>query len=148
MRLHRETWAGLGLGAIILAAANLWCWSPGIGGGQPHGRPGAEVELYYGWPATYRAEWWRSDDPALVPVLLRRAPFFHPSGVMDLQHRYVGVWPALADAAFALAALAAVCLGMEAQARGWRRGTVVGLVLAAAVMVAVWRVADRISVHL
>jgi hypothetical protein len=44
--------------------------------------------------------------------------------------------------------LAAVGLGMESRARGWRRGTVIVLLLAAAIMFAVWRIADRISVHL
>src|SRR5437764_14062500 len=87
VRLHGWTWAALAFGTLILLAANLWCWRPGIGGGRPARAPGTEVELYYGWPATYRAEWWRSGDPALGGALLERAPFFHPAGVTERQVR-------------------------------------------------------------
>ena len=148
MRLHGWTWAALALGLFALLGANLWCWRPGIGGGGPARPPGTEVELFYGWPATYRAEWWRSDDPALAQSFLERAPFFHPAGALGLQARSARLWPALADTAFAVAVLVVVGVGTEARVRGWRRGMAIGLLLAAILLAGVWAVAEGMSVHL
>jgi len=148
VRQDGSTWVSLTVAGAVLLAANLWCWQPGIGGGFPSRPAGTEVDLYYGWPATYRAEWWRSDDPALGMTLLGRAPFFHPAGTMDRQAGYTGVGAAVVDASFGLAVLVAIWLAADIRARGWRRGTAIGLALAAVVLVATWMVADRVSVHL
>jgi hypothetical protein len=144
MRLHGDTWVALVIGLLVLLAANLWCWRPGIGG-QPGG---SAVELYYGWPATYRAEWWSSEDPNLEPAFLDTAPFFHPSGAMEHRVRSTELLPALADVAFAAAVLI-IGTGTESLARGtWRPRRVIGLVIAAAVLAVVWVAAEGISAHL
>jgi hypothetical protein len=147
VRTDGSTWGSIAIAAAVLLAANLWCWQAGIGGGVPGRPPGTEVELYYGWPATYRAEWWRSEDPALGLNLLGRAPFFHPAGMMERRAGYTGVWAAVVDAAFGSAVLVVIWLGADVRARGWRRATAIGLGLAAAVLVGAWMVADRVSVH-
>jgi hypothetical protein len=107
------------------------------------------MELFYGWPATYDAEWWRSEDPALVSRLLQAAPFYHPAGEMELRARYIGYFPPLADVAFGLAALFAIGAVVESAHRQlWPRRLVLGMLLAALVMVVVLAIAKQISVHL
>ena len=148
MRLHHQTWLAVLAFLAVLLAVNLWCWRPSIGGGGSSRLPGTEMELFYGWPATYQAEWWRSEDTALAERLLQAAPFCHPGSEMELQARYLGVFPALADVAFAVAALFALGVMVEsALRRSWPRWVVVGLVLASFVMGAVLSVADRIGEH-
>jgi hypothetical protein len=129
-------------------AANLWCWRPGIGSGRPNRPPSTEIDLYYGWPATYQAEWWRSDDGTLARRLLETAPFCHPGSEMELQARYRGALPALADITFAVAALFAVGVVVESEVRRcWPRWAIASLVLALGVMGVVLSAADRISEH-
>jgi hypothetical protein len=106
------------------------------------------MELFYGWPATYQAEWWRSDDTAVAERLLQTAPFCHPGNQMELQARYLGVLPALADVAFAAAALFALGMVVESAVRRSRpTWAVLSLVLALLVMGVVLSVADTISEH-
>lgn len=148
MRLHYQTWLAVLALLAVLLAVNLWCWRPGIGGGGSSRPPGTEMELFYGWPTTYRAEWWRSEDPALAERLLQTAPFCRPGGEMELQARYLGIIPVLADVAFAVAALFTLGVGVEsAVRRSWPRWAVVGLVFATFVMGTVLSVADKISEH-
>lgn len=145
MSLHRKTWLAMlaSLGALL--AVNLWCWRPGIGLGI---RNGTEMDLFYGWPATYQAEWWRADDSTLGERLLRTAPFYHPGNEMELRARYRGALPALADVAFAVAALVAVGVVVESEVRrSWPRWAIASLVLALLVMGVVLSVADTISEH-
>jgi hypothetical protein len=107
------------------------------------------MELFYGWPATYQAEWWRSEDTTLAERLLQAAPFRHPKSEMELQARSLGLFPALADVAFMAAALFAVSMVVESAVSGsWPRWAVVGLVLSSIVMGAVLSMADTISEHL
>jgi len=147
MRLHHQTWLALLTVLGILLAVNLWCWRPGIGGSGSSRPPGTELELFYGWPATYQAEWWRSEDTTLARRLLQSAPFCY-SGDMELQARYLRVLPALADVAFAAAALFALGVVVESAVRRfWPRWAVVGSVLAILVMAAVLCVANTISEH-
>ena len=149
MRLHAWTWVVLGLLLAVLLATNCWSWQPGTGGGAGGRPPGAEVELFYGWPATYQAEWWRSEDPTLLPRLLETAPFIDPRREMDLQARYFGLLPALADCAFAIALLVGLGLAVEATARrSWSVGVLAGLAVALIVIVMTLAVANQIGEHL
>jgi hypothetical protein len=132
-----------------LAAANLWCWQPGIGGGRqpPHG---AELELYYGWPATYQAEWWRSEDPTLTRRLLESMPFYDFASEMTLRNRYFRLPAALANAAFALAAVCAVTILCESayRRRHLSRREPWALLIAGIVIVVVLLAARALSQHL
>jgi hypothetical protein len=149
MRLHGRTWAALALAALVLLAANLWCWRPGIGGGGPDRPGGTEVELFFGFPATYRAESWRSEDPAFGRHYLERAPFFHPVGTMERQARYVDWLPVFADVAFGVAVLVVVGVSVESRVRGWWcAGGVALLAVGVAVVAARWFAAGAIAVHL
>jgi hypothetical protein len=149
MGLHHKTWISvLGLLGVLLAL-NLWCWRPGIGGGGGGRPPGTELELYYGWPATYQAEWWRSEDSSLLSQLLQTAPFCHPATDMVRQDRDFDAVAALADIAFGVAALMAMgVLKQTAEGRLRRSIAIVVLILAILVMVAVLGVSDRIEAHI
>lgn len=148
MKQHGKTWAILGLAAALLAALNFWCWTPGTGGGPPGRPPGTEVELYFGFPATHRAELWRTDEAGLMMDFLRRGPFFHPAGELGTCAHYLG-WPAaLADVAFAAVLLAVGVWAGASQRGSWSRGAVAVLVAAGLVMAMTVSLADRVSVHL
>src|SRR6516164_2381660 len=105
MKLHGTTWVAIVAAVIIFALLNLKCWMPGFGGrtdlvnGE---RPaGSELELFYGWPACYRAELLRSDDAAVTDRLLKHAPFIRiPVAQMRVAARYDGWLALLLDASF------------------------------------------------
>ena len=106
------------------------------------------MELYYGWPVTYQAEWWRSEDPDLAKHLLQSAPFCHPAGQMTLQARSWGIPAAVADVAFGGAVVFTLALAVESIIGRFRPGiVVVGLIVAFLIMGAVLAVADRIEEH-
>jgi hypothetical protein len=147
-RLGRATWACLGIVLALLAAANLACWRPGVG--ERRTRPGTEVEMYYGWPSTYRAELWDSDDPGLAGRVLEVAPFYHPVGEMDLRVRGVGPRAVVVDLAFAASALVAVGVASEASRRGGKPSRRAAALLIASLvgLVAAYLLADPASVTL
>jgi hypothetical protein len=151
MKFRSSTWFAVAATASFLALLNLHCWQPGIGGrtdlvgGE---RPqGTELELFYGWPACYRAELLRSDDRALSSRILKSAPFIRPSDLdMRVVARYRGWLPALLDVSFALAATALVAL-YSGKGR-WNRATrslAIGLLL---FLGAAYWFAERVEVHL
>jgi hypothetical protein len=79
MKLHRVTWWAIAAVAVLFALLNLHSWQPGIGGhtDRVKGVPaGSEIEHYYGWPACYRAELLRSDDPGMRARVLKTAPLY------------------------------------------------------------------------
>jgi hypothetical protein len=148
MRLHPETWFYVIVVLLGLFAANFWCWQPGIGPGrsEPHG---TELEVYYGWPATHLAEWWRSEDPTLGRRLLESMPFYDFAPEMELRNRYFGLPAALANLAFAAAALCAVVIVTESAVRErLSRRALLALVIAAVVIVAVYVASASLSQHL
>ena len=133
---------------LLFVAANFWCWRPGIGPGRT-GPPGTELELYYGWPATYQAEWWRSEDATLQGRILRSVPFYSFAAEMELRNRYFGFLAAVANLAFAGAALCAAVILSESAARQRHlsRGELIALLVAAVVVVAVLAASESISQH-
>jgi len=151
MKFKSTRWIAIAVSAIIFSLLNLHCWQPGIGGRTDltdGKRPqGTELELFYGWPACYRAELLRSDDSTLSHRILQSAPFFRPSAWdMRVVARYRGWLPALLDVSFALAATALVALyfGIDR----WNRATAslaFGLLL---FLGAAYWFADRVEVHL
>lgn len=85
--MHRRTWTVLAVAVAFFLLLNLHPWDQGVGGSGPQQPPGTNFEGYFGWPACYRAEWWKSDDPALMMRILSRAPFYSPSREMTLHVR-------------------------------------------------------------
>jgi hypothetical protein len=56
----RGTWLVLFAGAAVVFLLNWQCWQPGVGGAAGGGPPGTQLERFFGWPATYQVELWRS----------------------------------------------------------------------------------------
>jgi hypothetical protein len=145
----RVTWLVLLAVAAGLFLLNWQCWQPGVGGtigGKP---PGTQLERYFGWPATYQAELWRSDDPALAARILAEAPFYDPGDEMSLEYRILGVAAIAVDGAFALLALLAVAVIVECSLRqGWARRQVLFLVGTGFFLLVLWVAGPSVSVSL
>lgn len=100
---------------VVLGLANSVCWSPGVGTrltlpGHPKG---TELELFFGWPAQYRAELWRSNDPALASRILESAPFYLPGEEMQRHVRYTGVSAIALNLLFALLLAGTIGIAVE-----------------------------------
>jgi hypothetical protein len=154
MRLHRKTWLSVAAAAIIFALMNLHAWRPGIGGRtdrkdgvQPKG---SELELYYGWPACYRAELLRSDDPRMGMRVMRRAPFYvTPYSEGWVSARYERRLAILLDATMALLGLVFVAVAVECeQTRRWSPGATVTLLVIGSLLAAGYLAGDVVSAHL
>jgi hypothetical protein len=96
----------VGLAAFVLI--NGCSWQPGYGGRHDK-RPGMEVERYFGWPACFYADLWRSDKPMNVepwdfapPIPISRQMYF-------VYHRARTV-PFLLDAFLVVAVTAGVVI--------------------------------------
>jgi hypothetical protein len=123
--MHRRSWLAALLVLGVLLLVNLVCWSPGVGSGLrlPGRPPGTELELFFGFPSQYRAELWRSNDPALADRILKVAPFYLPGKEMERQTRYTGIAAILVDLIFAilLAGLAAIAVESKSDKVSQRR---------------------------
>jgi hypothetical protein len=141
------TWLVLPAVAGVLFLLNWHCWQPGIGGAAG-GRPaGTQLERSFGWPATYQAELWRSDDQALASRILAAVPFYYPGGEMSLECRVVGVAALAVNVAFALLVLLAVAVTMQcARRRLWDRRRVVLLAGAGLLLLVLWAASPSVSV--
>ncbi len=154
MNFHRGTWLAMAVGAVVFTFLNLHAWRPGIGGRsdqndgvQPHG---SELELYYGWPACYRAEMLRSDDPGMGRRVLHSAPFYVPPYSEGwVSSRYVGWRAIVLDVAFALGSLVLLAVILECERREqWTRRATIAVLLSALVLVVAYWTAETVSVHL
>jgi hypothetical protein len=149
--MHRRSWFAAFLVLGILLLANLICWSLGVGSGLklPGNPPGTELELFFGFPSQYRAELWRSNEPALADRILKLAPFYLPGKEMVRQVRYTGASAIAVDFLFALllAGLAAITAKNHLVADWPRRDrqAVWALLLGLSLL---FVVAGRVSVHL
>src|SRR5215471_19128312 len=132
MNVHRGTWLAIAVAAVVFALLNLHAWRPGIGGRtdrnngvQPNG---SELELFYGWPACYRAELLRSDDPGMGARVLKAAPFYLPPYAEGwVSSRYVGWLAIVLDATMALLGIALVAVIVECKERDrWPRRAIIG----------------------
>ena len=127
MSLHRGTWLAIAAVVVGFCLLNLQCWHPGIGGRTDRANgeqpKGSELELYYGWPACYRAELLRSDDPGMGARVLRTAPFYLPPYSEGwVSAGYLGWIAAIMDSLFAILGLVLVALLVECDRRGqWPR---------------------------
>ena len=50
------------IGLAVFVLMNGCSWEPGFGGRRHDGKPGEEVERYFGWPACFYADMWRSNE--------------------------------------------------------------------------------------
>jgi hypothetical protein len=113
----RLTWLLLLAVAVVLFLVNWQCWRPGVGGAVGGRPPGTQLERFFGWPATYQAELWRSDDQELASNILKSAPFYYPGDEMAMECREFGILALAIDIVFALVVLLAVAVIMECTLR-------------------------------
>jgi hypothetical protein len=145
----RATWLTLFAGTTILFLLNWQCWRPGVGGAVGGRPPGTELERFFGWPATYQAELWRSDDQALATRILAVAPFYNPDVEMSLEHRGFGVAALTVDVVFALLVLLAVAIIMDCTVRQvWTGGRVMLLAGVGLLLLVLWVVSPSVSISL
>jgi hypothetical protein len=107
------------------------------------------MERSFGWPATYQAELWRSDDQALADRILSSAPFYSPRGEMAVEYRVVGT-PALAlDVVFALLVILAAAVVMLGAGGGeWSSRQVALLAGLVLLLLALWAASLSVSISL
>lgn len=154
MRLHRKTWLAVALASVVAALLNLHAWRPGIGGRsdradgvQPQG---SELELYYGWPACFRAELLRSDDPGMGERALRAAPFYLPPYAGGwVSSRCVSWGAVVLDAAVAVLGVGLVAVVSECGQRGrWPRRAVVAVLVIGLLLAAGYLTAGKVGATL
>jgi hypothetical protein len=145
----RLTWLLLLAVAALLFLVNWHCWRPGVGGAVGGRPPGTQLERFFGWPATYQAELWRSDDEQLASRILKSASFYYPGDEMALEYRELGI-PALGiDIVFALVVLLVVAVLMECTLRkAWGVRQVALLVGAGLLLVVLFLAGPAVSVSL
>jgi hypothetical protein len=145
----RGTWLVLVAVGAVLFLLNWHCWQPGVGGAVG-GRPaGTYLERFFGWPATYQAELWRSDEQALSSRILAAAPFYYPGDEMSLEYCSVGTLALVVDVAVALLLCLAVAVSMECVQRGAWGSQAVGLLTTSALLLLMlWAVSRSASVSL
>ncbi len=143
------TWLLLPAAVAVLFVLNWQCWRPGVGGAIGGRPPGTHLERFFGWPATYQAEIWRSDDQELASRILASAPFYYPGDEMSREHRTIG-WAALAvDVAFALLVLFLVGVSVWcALHRAWTWRQVALLAGAGLMLLGLWAGSQSVSVSL
>ncbi|QDU04524.1 hypothetical protein V6x_42520 [Gimesia chilikensis] len=68
-------------GAVAFLVINAFSWNPGWGGRRDR-EPGWELERYFGWPACYYCDLWRSDRPDEIdhPAYFPLIPFSRQMG--------------------------------------------------------------------
>jgi len=153
MKFDRSIALPLFVALAVLYAFNFHCWQPGIGGRTDRdadgARPeGSELEIYLGFPAVYRAELWRSDDPNLTTQLLQTAPYISPRDPMRVAARYASRSAAVVDGLFALSALVLVILAYSAKTHQWNQSAIIVVLVAAATAIACFLAAGNVSAHL
>ena len=143
------TWLVLLFVAVLLFLLNWQCWLPGVGGPSGGRPPGTQLELFFGWPATYQAELWWSHDESLGSRILASAPFYYPDGEMSLEYHVFGMAALAVNLAFALLVLLSVAVIMECVFRqDWGRRQVALLVAAAFLLLLLWAASLSVSVAL
>ncbi len=117
MKFDRSQLFPAAITLVVLYAVNFHCWQPGIGGRtdfrfrEDQVPPdGAEVEIFLGFPACYRAELWRSDEPGTQMELLRSAPLLRPPEPMWVASAYTSTSAVLVNVAFGVATIIGVTL--------------------------------------
>jgi hypothetical protein len=145
----RATWLALLATTAILFVLNWQCWRPGVGVTVGGMQPGTHLEQSFGWPATYQAELWLSDDQALASRIIDAAPFYYPDGEMTLEQRVFGLAAFAVDLGFALLVLLSVALVAECSLRQvWSARGVLLLACVGALLVGLWLTSASVSISL
>jgi hypothetical protein len=142
-RIHQTVLSGLAIALLV----NGCSWQPGWGG-RSDLKPGMEVERYFGWPACYRAEMWRSD--TLHEVFPGNyVPPIPLTGEMYFVYSSTGFLPLIVDVAVSVAAIGIAVLVIIADYRVSVDGWMIGVGIACGlVALALWWFGDRVSVYL
>lgn len=135
----------VGVGAFLLV--NGCSWQPGYGGRNDR-KPGMEVERYFGWPACFYADLWRSDEPTEVEPW-SYAPPLPITSDMYFVYCSFSVVPLLLDAGLVIASVGLVIIlciwSSREKLSPWM--VPVGIVL----LIAAWAVikfGEKVSVYL
>jgi len=107
----------IGLGVFVLI--NGCSWQPGYGGRNDR-KPGMEVERYFGWPACFYCDLWRSDE-SIQAVPLGLAPLCPMTDKMYFVYHRFGLVPILLDAVFVSAGIVVVVIVAIGEHRGKRQ---------------------------
>ncbi len=114
--MHWRTWMLVGATGAVYLNLNLVA-SPGTGPRRAPKPPGSELERFFGWPATYRAELWESDDPRMADWYAGSAWMSDPSPHMTLLARRFGLRAAAVDLLFAVVILTMTGVASEGSRR-------------------------------
>ncbi len=146
--MHWRTWVFVGATGAVYLALNIVA-RPGTGPRRPPKPPGSELERAFGWPATYRAELWESNDPRMADWYAGPAWLSDPSPAMTLLVRSFGPRAAAVDLVFAVVILAMTAVASEgSRRRGLRRCDVAVLVVCASILGVAYLASDHVSVFL
>lgn len=101
MRLHATSRSIIGWGLFLFVMINAFSWNPGYGGRNDR-QPGQEIERYFGWPAVFYCDLWRSDHTREYAL-----PAYFPPIPLSREMSFVYcAWSAMA---FALNAVTVAC---------------------------------------
>ena len=119
-------------GLIVFIVINAFSWNPGWGGRNDR-KPGHEIERYFGWPACFYCDLWRSDHPheIVLPAYFPIIPF---SREMYFVYFSSSVIAFFLNAIF-VACIAGMCflfvLSEEKKLNAWTKWLGIGLALIA-----------------
>jgi hypothetical protein len=146
--MHWHTWTLAGATGAVWLAVNLVA-SPGSGPRRPPKAPGSELERAFGWPATYRAELWESDDPRTADSYAGPAWLSDPSPQMTLVVQRIGLRAAAVDLLLGLVIVVITCVASEgSRRRELRRSDVAVLVACVSILVVAYLASGLVSVFL
>jgi len=117
--LHKQIRTIVLIGLAVFVLINGCSWQPGYGGRNDR-KPGMEVERYFGWPACYYCDLWRSDEPMQIEPW-GFAPPLPITSKMYFVYCEFGVLPLLLDAMFVLSGIVVVCIAAIGEHRGKRQ---------------------------
>ena len=129
LRKHsiKVAWWGLG----IFLFFNGCSWNPGYGG-RVDKVPGRQVERYFGWPACFYCDLWRSDHPHEINLPAYFPPYPLTSEMYFVYSSYAVV-ALLLNVLLAICGIGIVLLLLKADfdhsARSWMIGLGVGLAM-------------------
>lgn len=114
LRKQTRTVVLIGLGVFVVI--NGCSWQPGYGGRNDR-KPGIEVERFFGWPACFYCDLWRSDESMRIEPWGFALPLPIASKMYFVYSRF-GILPLLLDAALVTAGVVVAAACTIAEDRG------------------------------
>lgn len=134
-----------GLAAFVLI--NGCSWQPGYGGRNDR-KPGMEVERYFGWPACFYCDLWRSDESMRIEPW-GFAPPLPIAPKMYFVYSKFGILPLLLDAVLVMAGIVVAATVTVGEPHGRMQRWMVVLCAALVVLaIVIIMFGDRTSVFL